>query len=1701
MSLHKADIRKLISVLLACALVFTSVIQFGASKTKADSIQITESGGWFEAAYAEWSDVSGATGYKAYVKPAGSADTAYEQLDDELIREYEDYWRADALGLAAGSYVIKVEAVMENADTMTAVTNSISVTSHDRSGYAWVDGTSSGAYNENGTLKSNAVVLYLTEATKDTMTFDVVTSDKGGTTACTGIVAILAAYKRGYDSRPLNIRMIGTVTDSGVINSDSDCKGDIVISGSGNTSRLSCGVTFEGVGEDAMADGWGLRIKNASDIEVRNIAFKNCNSDEGDNLGLQQNNDHVWVHNCDMFYGAPGSDSDQAKGDGALDCKLSTYVTFSYNHFWDNGKCNLLGLSEGTTEGLYITYHHNWYDHSDSRHPRVRYYTAHVYNNYYDGNAKYGIGATSGSSIFAENNYFRNCKYPMLISMQGSDVYNMTTGAIDYSNCGTFSDECGGVIKAYGNTIIGATRFITQKDNATEFDAVVVDSRSDTVGAEYAANQTTDSSITLKNGSAGNTYNNFDTAADFYTYTVDTPEDAKDKVTQYAGRMNGGDFQWTFDNSVDDESYAVNEALKSALTNYTTKLKSIGGMKSSGSGSQEETSASSGGGTQSSAASSGSTTQSGAASSGGTYIHNFTTAGTTSTYFTITGNLSTSKGTVEYNGLTLTQCLKMESSTSITFTAASDATLTLVLDNSKKIKVDGAGITATSKDGNYIVTVALTAGEHTIAKGDSVNLFYMIVEEESADDGTQQSTSATEDPTGVTQSPTSATEGSTSATEGSTGATQSPTSATEGSTSATQAPSSESGPADFELNASDLTVNVYTESFTHNGFTVLASADSTVVVEKNSKTYNGVEYTNRLKTGGEGTADYRSIRFTTEDAATLTAVVVSSSSSASRVMGLSDGSVDDAGKLKDLQQADVGGSVTQIKMTIPAAGTYYLHSTSGGLNFYDIKVTYAKQGGSSSRENDEVREKAPDYKAGDLYVSTTGKASGTGSYEDPMDLVTAINTITPGHTIWMFSGTYYAYDMYQEPVIISSSNNGTESAMKTISSINNKTVTIDFDGMAEESSNRGITLDGDYWHFYDIDIRNAGDNGMLLSGNHNTIELCQFYGNHDTGLQISRYDTSAATIDLWPSYNLILNCTAYNNKDEATAENADGFAAKLTCGEGNVFDGCISYCNSDDGWDLYAKPETGPIGVVTLRNCVAFGNGKLTDGTGSAAGDMNGFKLGGSNGQCPTPHIVENCLAFYNGATGFTDNGNGGAVTMKNCTSVANGVYDNNKANYMCYRTSADAQYVNLLSYVSSTGASTDQFLGVLENVLYHYKDYKSNNSYYWVDSWTCTDGAKTKYTGSEAGKYTVTSSDFVNMTVPWYDSSKQSYADNYHDVFRNYDGSINLDGLFEVKESSSLYTAGTDGTYVGAKFTALEEPAEPPTEAPTEAPTQSPTEAPTQSPTEAPTEAPTQIQTLPSGELLKTELVGISDDVITDDLKQIMGDKGITINTAEELVDYLVSEITGDEKAALLLDGIPAGNTSAVELTVMVSNDNGSTWHKATKDNFPSVGLDIVIPYPAGVSHDYEFIVGHLIIMGCNGAVPGTIEYYTPQKVDRGLKIHINSASPFIVAWKEVKQAEPDNGGGNSGDSGDSDDSEDEPILVVKNDIAAALPSAVVQEVKEPEPATASDASTGADTSDNIGTRIPALMFIIILAAGIALISMNTGRKKADRQ
>ena len=526
----------------------------------AAQVSLQNASGSLESAYAEWAS-DGSDSYNVYYSGAGAKDV---KVDASLIRKYGSKFRVDAVGLKAGDYTLKVVSVKGGKEGAAATSKTISVKAHDRSGFAFSDGHVPGAYNKDGTLKKDAVVLYVSESTKNSVKLSVVTSSKGETTECVGLQNILTALKKGYDKRPIAIRLIGNVTDP----ADTD-KGDILVD-FGKKEGLA--LTLEGVGNDATANGWGIRIKNAQDVEVRNIGIMNVDSDEGDNIGLQQDNKYIWVHNCDFFYGHAGSDKDQVKGDGALDCKKSTYITFSYNHFWDNGKSNLLGLSEGTTEDLYITYHHNWYDHSDSRHPRVRYYSAHVYNNYYDGNAKYGAGSTLGSSVFMEANYFRNCKYPMLTSMQGTDVYAGGTKR-DPKNYGTFSDEDGGTIKAYNNFMEGSFTFIPYGaskymlkgketavgdiDAKVDFDAYVVEKRDDKVPSS------------VKSYAGANVYNNFDTDKSvMYSYTADSPEVARNNVIAYAGRVQGGDFKWTFDNSTDDGANEVNQKLKDALMAY-----------------------------------------------------------------------------------------------------------------------------------------------------------------------------------------------------------------------------------------------------------------------------------------------------------------------------------------------------------------------------------------------------------------------------------------------------------------------------------------------------------------------------------------------------------------------------------------------------------------------------------------------------------------------------------------------------------------------------------------------------------------------------------------------------------------------------------------------------------------------------------------------------------------------------------------------------------------------------------------------------------------------------------------------------------------------------------------------------------------------------------------------------------------------------
>lgn len=513
----------------------------------AQGVTITKaSAGELEAAYVEWTAADGAEWYNVYVSPEGEND--WEKLDAPLVRQYKNYYRADAVGLAAGSYDMKVVPADGNGTEMaqqSATAGKITVFAHERAGYGFYGGSASGAYNDDGTLREGAKVIYVTAETAKTVT---ATVTKGKVTDdYTGFQAILKARENSQDKTPLCFRIVGKVSIDDTDKLESSAEG-LQIKGTE-------GITIEGVGNDATIFGFGMLIRACDNVEVRNLGILNC-LDDG--VSIDTDNTHLWIHNNDIFYGKKGS-GDKAKGDGALDTKLSSLITHSYNHFWDCGKCNLQGMKGEKTDNR-ITYHHNWYDHSDSRHPRIRTCTVHIYNNYFDGNAKYGVGVTMGASAFVENNYFRStaAMRPMMSSGQGTDA----------QGDGTFTGEDGGMIKAYGNTYdcpASNLKLLTQKNTtADNIDCYEAATRDEIVPATY------------KTKAGGTTYNNFDTADDMYEYTVDTAEQARVKVMRYAGRVDGGDFKWTFDNSTEDSNYGIISGLSSAILAYEGKVIKIG---------------------------------------------------------------------------------------------------------------------------------------------------------------------------------------------------------------------------------------------------------------------------------------------------------------------------------------------------------------------------------------------------------------------------------------------------------------------------------------------------------------------------------------------------------------------------------------------------------------------------------------------------------------------------------------------------------------------------------------------------------------------------------------------------------------------------------------------------------------------------------------------------------------------------------------------------------------------------------------------------------------------------------------------------------------------------------------------------------------------------------------------------------------------
>lgn len=672
---------------------FAKKVEQGASgdfNNPAGVIQITEAKGWQESAYLKWASFEGASSYNVYVDD--------KKIDAQLVRQYASYYRADVLGLKEGTYSVKVVPVnADGAEIAGANTASnLVVKSYNREGFAHFKYDGVGAYNNDGTLKTGAKVLYITARSAKTVS---TTVNTGKLETITGLQSIIDAYSKGKDKTPIAFRFIGKISLSDLDHTSSSAEG-LQIKGA------KMNMTFEGVGDDATVYGFGFLLRDATSVEFRNLAIMRCLDDA---MSLDTNNSHVWIHNMDLFYGKKGGAADQAKGDGTVDIKAnSQYITVAYNRFWDNGKASMCGMKTESGPN-YITYHHNWFDHSDSRMARIRTMSVHMYNNYYLHNDVYGVGATMGSSVFMESNYFDATKRPIMSSKQGTDA----------KGDGTFSGENGGLIKAYGNVFANKPAnfsYVPYAENNTSFDAYEVSDPSEQVPSS------------VKTLVGGTSYDNFDTNPSLmYAYAADKAADVPAIVEGFygAGRLNHGDIDFV----IPDETLVTNghqqpwPALASLLDSYTSGVvKVFGESNAAGEGGSTgggETGGSTGG------------TEGGSTVTPieGTVLVTFTGSKPSSSLVTVSGNYSTSKGTATIDGTSYSTCVKMESATNISVTVDKKVTMTLYFssaDTKTNAKIDGkkpAEVNAVIDSTAKTMTVTLDAGSHTITKQDTCNLF------------------------------------------------------------------------------------------------------------------------------------------------------------------------------------------------------------------------------------------------------------------------------------------------------------------------------------------------------------------------------------------------------------------------------------------------------------------------------------------------------------------------------------------------------------------------------------------------------------------------------------------------------------------------------------------------------------------------------------------------------------------------------------------------------------------------------------------------------------------------------------------------------------------------------------------------------------------------------------------------------------------
>ncbi|MBD5470663.1 MAG: hypothetical protein HDR19_05995 [Lachnospiraceae bacterium] len=450
------------------------------------SFSITESdvtaGGWNESIYAEISKVTDDSAITA-VKYSGPTTGELKGKDLEfLVRTIGNKGtRIDIPGLKEGTYELSITV---NGTANVIKKSNITVYSYDRSGFAhfnYKDGV--GAYNDDGTLKDKAEVLYVTDENKNDVELTVgnitvkgignilnsVGQDAGGGKASNGGKAntnqgiIKELAKAG---KPLVIRFIGTVSDSGLyekgkFSAASECKitglttynstdnggtaGD-----NGHMARIQSGkdITIEGIGYDAVIDGWGFHyIAQTSDpnfgksFEVRNLTFINTPEDaigmEGQQASKKADSDltasveRCWIHNNEFYCPEITSpaESDKSEGDGSVDFKRGQYFTCSYNYFDSCHKTNLVGSADYSLQ-FNLTYHHNYWYMCKARGPLTRRANVHMYNNVWDMQTDYAQNTRADAYIYSEYNIFYACKSPQAVEAGAIKSYNDSIASI-----------------------------------------------------------------------------------------------------------------------------------------------------------------------------------------------------------------------------------------------------------------------------------------------------------------------------------------------------------------------------------------------------------------------------------------------------------------------------------------------------------------------------------------------------------------------------------------------------------------------------------------------------------------------------------------------------------------------------------------------------------------------------------------------------------------------------------------------------------------------------------------------------------------------------------------------------------------------------------------------------------------------------------------------------------------------------------------------------------------------------------------------------------------------------------------------------------------------------------------------------------------------------------------------------------------------